>query len=373
MTIDYIVIGGGPVGLLTSLLLKGENKNVLIFEKREEYNRSQYIYLNLKSTHLNLIRDEELKLFLQQIKTSIRICELELTLRNFCNQRGVPIINHKVTSIDEVITMYPSSNIIAADGANSIFRLNGCDKNEQHFLSLHIQVKYRDNQLDNQSDNSVSPLLPSNLYCFLKNIELAGFELVTNNVCTFIFILPKEYFHFSSVVKKWTISSVNNNTTELPTKLFQLIQKYILLREELNLNNGSIGYTIDISFYPLSTQRTTYFAYNYTNYSNDTNKNQTKLFLVGDAALSLPYFRGLSFGFYSAILLTNFISKDEDYKYHKKMVEETSLQLIKSEEFTGLIHIINLFFIVANNNCFQFINFDPSVVQKLNQCIMIDN
>lgn len=230
--------------------------------------------------------------------------------------------------------------------------MDGCDINETHFLSLHIQVKYN-------STEKIHPLKDSNLYCFLKMIELVGFEFVNHSVSTFIFILNKDYFNFSEG-KKWTITSIEENTTELPTKLFHLIQKYILLREELNLNSGSTEYKIDISFYPLSTQRSTSFSFWYQN-----RKQNTKLFLVGDAALSLPYFRGLNFGFYSSILLTSFIASNQDYKYNKKMRIESDKEIIKSEEFTGFIHMLNLYFMVANNNL-HFVSFDESILKKLN-------
>jgi 2-polyprenyl-6-methoxyphenol hydroxylase-like FAD-dependent oxidoreductase len=53
MSIDYIIVGGGPVGLLTALLLNNNQKRVLVFEKREVYNRSQHVFINLKKEYLS--------------------------------------------------------------------------------------------------------------------------------------------------------------------------------------------------------------------------------------------------------------------------------------------------------------------------------
>lgn len=67
--INYVIVGGGPVGLLTGLLLHLNGKNVVIFEKRKVYSRNQYVFININSSIINLLQTKKCKNIKIRIKS----------------------------------------------------------------------------------------------------------------------------------------------------------------------------------------------------------------------------------------------------------------------------------------------------------------
>ncbi len=289
------IIGAGPVGLYTALHLSlSDQVQITVYEKRSEYTRQQTV----------LFRGIRIKL-----------CDLETQFKAAClNRPNIKFVEKEILELKEI----PDSVVIVANGARSKFRGEELRRNKQHFLALNIKIHSKD---------KISTFTTSDLYCFLKLMEQPGFESEGGNM-TFILQVEDE-----SVVGKFT-------TSTCPPQYLKYVQAYC--RSKGSVEESNVG----ITTYSLSTQIAKRMVF----------RREGKLcFLVGDAAVSLPFFRGVSFGLKSAEALVYCLYKNKIDYYQRQVEAWTQDEVRRSEEIEKFLHLFQLYLFVSNHVSWQVI------------------
>ena len=102
---NIIIIGGGPVGLWTAILIKAnlEQKNVIVLEKRTTYVREHLLKLEKSSFDFKHIEKNnkfynDINIFQNSIPKKIKTNKLEENLTNLAKLVGVEIRNGVIIS-----------------------------------------------------------------------------------------------------------------------------------------------------------------------------------------------------------------------------------------------------------------------------------
>jgi 2-polyprenyl-6-methoxyphenol hydroxylase-like FAD-dependent oxidoreductase len=290
------IIGGGPVGLYTALNLSLSTNHyfwITVYEKRSEYTRQQTVLF-------------------QSIK--IKLCELETQLKNEClKQKNIRFIEKEVLDLAEI----EDQLVVIANGTKSKFRGEDLQQDRKHFLALTLKIK------------QTEPILPfstSDLYCFLKLMEQPGFETEGSSI-TLILQLQD-----NNLEGKY-------NEENCPSCLLRYVYAYCRSKR-VDCKN------IEISCYGLSTQIAKKMVF----------RRQNKLcFLVGDAAVSLPFFRGVSFGFKSAKALVYCLVKNKIKNYQSQVEKWVQKETNQSLYIQKMLNLFSLYLFVSNHVSWQVV------------------
>ena len=328
------IIGAGPVGLAFALEYRSyfPSETICIFEKRETYIRNQYVFIRPNQLHFH---NKQI-----QLKSSpTKICDIEHYLKSLCIQHNILFVNLQIHSLHQILSTFPSCKIIDASGAHSPFRQLKVDN--QHFLSLQIQY------IDQDIDKQLQPMSFVKLYKFFKHIGTVGFEHIHNHIATLTVIIDCKYknkkhnFTLNCSVEEFEQTDISDDYC------LKIVANYHRLRQFYGLNSGANKGTITCKIYPLSTQISKQFM----------NQEET-IFTIGDAAVALPFFRGLQFGLMSAIQLAKSFNKHDFKKFKKWMINKSKQQLQRSNEIVEWIEYSSLYLTVSNIVPWQVIQFD---------------
>lgn len=301
---DIVIIGAGPVGLWTAIQLKKRSPNLSItmYEKYEEYQRSHVLRLDYWSLILyakqnndsfekefyEKVTGESFSKIMTQFAKSIyiRTNEFESALKNYAYQLGINIEFNKINSPEEVMQLHPEAiSFIAADGAKSLMRevLLGENSIEEIPLQHIVELKY-------QAYGTAKPLNIFNEHFKTnKTIENMAFEYIgktKNNLTpvTIRFFLDKEVYQ---QIPEATFKNPLTLENELiPPSLKNDIFTYLKIRE----NESGDVYQTDSS----KLSKLVLALYAAKDFALEI--NDKAWFLVGDAAMGVPYFRALNSG-----------------------------------------------------------------------------
>ena len=295
---NVVVVGAGPVGIWSAIQLKNRNPDwhIHMYERHTEYQRSHILRLD----HWSLLlygrksKDEREQQFYQEItgKTLgqitvqatkslyIRTNDLEAALRRYAIDKGINIEQALINSPDEVMQKHPECKIfLAADGAHSKMRsmLLGDDALEEYPLQYIIEVKYQVKGQTQRSNN-----YKNNQQLRHMAFEYVGKEKNGMTPITVRFFLDEATYNALPAASFKSPLSIDS--PDLPQKLKEDIHTYMNIRsEEKNYckNSGKLT-KLTLSLYSA-----TQFA---------IKRDDKAWFLVGDAAMGVPYFRALNCG-----------------------------------------------------------------------------
>lgn len=297
---DVVMVGAGPVGLWTALQIKKRNPHwdIVVYERHEQYQRSHVLRLdhwslllygrNTKDAREHQFYDEITGKQLSQIMTSvadsvyIRTNDLEAALKSYARDKGIRIQTRTIANPEQVMQEHPECTMfIAADGAHSKMRasLLGEKALDEYVLQSIVEVKYKvkgsaikANMLEtNQNTNHM-------VFEYVGR-EKEGFSPVTLR----FFLDEKTYKNLPDASFK---SPLAIDSPLLPQTLKEDIQKYIGLRTHA----GDSGFCHDTGFLT-KLNLSLYCARKFA-----IEVDGKAWFLVGDAALGVPYFRALNSG-----------------------------------------------------------------------------
>lgn len=143
-TPDVVIVGAGPISLLTAIQAALEGVRILLIEKRTTYLRSHALALNPDSfpkDHPNA----EFQALINSVVGKTRTNVLEERLLQFALKIGVQIEYSEVTDCEQLARRFPDVKVIVgADGSRSIVRKQIFNDELQidEMLQHTVEVKY---------------------------------------------------------------------------------------------------------------------------------------------------------------------------------------------------------------------------------------
>lgn len=323
-TTNIVVIGAGPTGLWGSLLIKlsNPNVNIQILERYNEFKRKQTLRLDLNeivipelhAKLLALAKERKLKKSSNHLFIPIKIFQqfLEnevkaLSIPIHKNVEYAPVEQERNTkrfqlNLDQLRGIFPNAKMfIAADGSHSIVRksLFGPDdvmlttQAVQYLAEIKYSVVLNDNtrKLDYISQGYATE-------------KLAGFrcdETVSLNkekntaAITLRFIIDKETFELLGDIN---FKEPLTNLNYMPVKLQNAANVWLRARQ-LMTDEKIIPNTAEVTKFPLLIYRSKQFT---------KRIDDIHIFLLGDGAFGVPYFRALNAGLHCATKLSELIT-----------------------------------------------------------------
>lgn len=291
MNPDVIIVGAGPVGLFTAIELKllNPNLNIQILERNKQYSRHHILRIDEKT----LIDSECYKQYqrVQALKGFVPTSEIENTFLSIAEDLGIGIErDHPIEDANTLFTEYPSAHtIIGADGAHSKIRRQLFDDQKVIDTNLQyiVEVKY-------QAQGSTKHLKSSTYGFALGQVPYLVSENVgkpkngLTPVSLFVFVDEKTY---NSVRQKQNakISDLNYNDPDM-VPLLNTIRPWLSLRRVAR-GEVMVAESEKINGVALNIYQSEVFA---------KEMNDKNVYLVGDAAAAVPYFRALNAGLIAA-------------------------------------------------------------------------
>jgi hypothetical protein len=310
------IVGAGPVGLWTAIQIKLRNpqKEIVVFEQYVEYKRKHVIKLQYASLLLyacltnygfvSLLIKELLgisfgKILNEPLKSQfISTQTIESLFKELAIFLKIDVQYKKICSFDHLKRLCPDMGIaIFADGARSTLRAEvfGGQHLDRKDLQYVVEVKY---QL-NSKKISIAPL--SKRVLEKAKLNFMAFEYIGKpkedvHPVTLRFFVDQETYESMPVNNHG--SPLDLHSTGLPEKLKGDIKTLMIFLE--NANDGSSSGVPAITTLILSV---------YAAKSFSTMHEGTPCYLVGDAAMGVPYFRALNSGLLLGSRLARFITR----------------------------------------------------------------
>ncbi|MEZ0223404.1 MAG: FAD-dependent oxidoreductase [Alphaproteobacteria bacterium] len=322
MCADIVVVGAGPVGLWTAIQIKKRRPNldVQVYERYEEYQRTHVLHLENLSMMLysKARRDEHEKAFYKAVagkdlgKLSsafkaatgavyIRTHDLEAALKDYAQALGVSVAYEKIDSPAQAMALHPECRrFVAADGAHSRMReaLLGTDATEEFPLQYVVEIKYeaegRAGKLNFAGDRYKTNKLLSSMA-----FEYVGKEKQGTTPVTLRFFLDKETY--DALPQASFKDPLTLGDDRIPQQLALDIRTYMNARK-MNAGEKYKDGSAKISKLTLSMYAARKFAVELD--------DGRAWFIVGDAAMGVPYFRALNSGMIVGSQLALILSRD---------------------------------------------------------------
>ncbi|RUR13277.1 NAD(P)/FAD-dependent oxidoreductase [Legionella sp. km772] len=303
---DVIFVGAGPVGLYTAIQAKLYNPalTILMLERDSEYKRTHVLNID-KKAHLGSHPDARLQEVLAQLEGLVPTLEIENRLKALAKSLGIHFNYEKVDHVDLLTQRYPSANtIIGADGAHSIVRreIFRDIKRDEKSMQYIIEVKYHSKK-NTRKLNFLEYFQALTQINHLA-VESVGKENNDATPVTLAFFTDKETYEALRAldVTSWKTMSfveLEQQTNPKISTIASSILSWMKYRhqhtQEVVLENSDKIAPVEFS--------------TYRSESVVMDKNGRRFILIGDAAMSVPFFRavnaGLKGGNYAAQLIAD--------------------------------------------------------------------
>lgn len=342
---DIVVIGGGPVGLWTAIQAKkrAPDLHVRVYERYSEYQRSHILRLENFSMNVYAKKtgDADEQQFLREVlgeklansfkaaagtgTVFIRTNDLEHALKQHARALGIETVLRRIDTPEDAMRENPQcKTFIAADGAHSKMRtaLLGDDAVTDYPMQYVVEVKYqaegRAGTLDFLSDQYKANKLLSNMV-----FEYVGREKEGKTPVTLRFFVDGDTY--GAIPQAGFKDPLAVNDARLPAPLRQDIKTYMNVRADKAGEVYAAG-SAKLSKLTLSVYSAKKFA---------VTREGRGWFIVGDAAMGVPYFRALNAGLIMGSQLAAIVTRS----YASPSVKAAAFNLLrpldKAWEFTG--------------------------------------
>ncbi len=291
MNPDVVIVGAGPVGLFTAIEMKLLNPalKIKILDRNNEYTRHHILKLEEES----LVNSNTYKSYeaVRKLNGFVPTSEIESTFLKIAQELNIKIeTGVKVTDSKELFNQYPTAHtIIGADGAHSAVRKQLFDDKKIVDTNLQyiVEIKYKAKETVSRLSNLVyGPALGQVPHLVSENVgkEKDG----VTPVSLFIFVDEATYKEIRETPNA-KLSDLHPTTNNM-RKLLNTIRPWLSLRRAA-LNENIIEDSEKINGVALSVYQSECFA---------KEINEKRVYLVGDAAAAVPYFRALNAGLIAA-------------------------------------------------------------------------
>lgn len=310
---SFIIIGGGPVGLWTAIQLKKRQPacDVCVYERHESYQRHHV----LRVDHWSMLvynrqhrKDEHEEAFYRSVtdhsvagitwrpagSVALRTSDLEEALEHYAHRLGIHRVQEAITDPHALMARHPECHhFIAADGARSDLRtqLWPAPAIEERPLQHIVELKY---QVEGPVDRSRSRLGREVLHHMAFDHvgrTRAGHTPVTVR----LFLAPAEHAAFPESSFKAPLCVTD---LRLPLAIRQDLLNYLRVRHH-EAGEAVCPQHAVVTKLVLSLYAATAFA---------RKVDGRNWFLVGDAAMGVPYFRSLNSGLIMGSRLAQLLS-----------------------------------------------------------------
>lgn len=299
---NIAIVGAGPVGLWSAIQMKKRNPdaNITLYEKYTDYKRNHVLKIQHSSLFFGASRwnngvDE---VFFNRVfgmtrrkvrrtplrKSFISTKSIESNLRQWVLNMGCEIVYEEIQSLEDLVERHDEETpVIIADGAHSKLRKEILGDRDtvrsdlQHIIELKSRLKYTPELL---KANKVNAAIKSKL-------NSLGFEYIgkptegSTPISLRLFVGEELY----NEVPDATFKSPITDPRLLPAELQDDLSRYAKLH---NINVDDLFSEGKVSKLQLSVYHATQFA---------KTVGKRHCYMVGDAAMGVPYFRSLNCGF----------------------------------------------------------------------------
>eukprot|EP01117_Protostelium_nocturnum_P003703 TRINITY_DN14984_c0_g1_i1.p1 TRINITY_DN14984_c0_g1~~TRINITY_DN14984_c0_g1_i1.p1 ORF type:complete len:444 (+),score=117.26 TRINITY_DN14984_c0_g1_i1:251-1582(+) len=291
---EVVIVGGGPVGLWTAIITKLRRpvSKIMVLERYEEYKRNHTLILNSMSLPTDLWVNaedrrgyEEFIHLLESLNKKVKVIDLENKLKNLAEKIGIFIKIFKVEDTSQIFKDYPTAKIIiGADGSHSLVRETHFQISFRKTIQPVVQVKY-DIVGEGKPLNLLTQKFPTlKLMGFGLDEHIGRMNEGVTTITLMIFVDPStsEKLKEASFKNPYTFS----NSSQMDEALLNSIK--IWMRSKQHFNGEKM--------IPDSEKITTFDLASYASDQVYKKENGVHLYLVGDAAFGVPYFRSLNNG-----------------------------------------------------------------------------
>lgn len=303
---DVVFVGAGPVGLYTAIQIKlaKPKAEIAFFEKYTTYKRNQIIRLESESFE-DVYPDTALRQLIDGFGDVIHINTMESQLLDFAKALGIQIYYENIRSPKDVLAKFPDLSIlVGSDGARSEIRNYFVpeEKLERKDLIYLAEFKYK---VTGRS-KKLSPL--KLFYLMLFDIkhgiqESVHYSHATNEstITLRVRINTREYQALKdrATFAKPILWSDSAAISLIPISLKPTFQMWVDLR------SGDAGDTM----IPDSAKINSINLTEYYSPKLHFNFEGKDVFLVGDAAFGVPFFRSINNGLKSGNVLASVIGE----------------------------------------------------------------
>lgn len=303
---DVVIVGAGPVGLWAAIQAKKRNPDlkIRIYERHQEYQRSHVLKLEAFSLLLyaKLTHDAAERAFFEEVtgraydtilsptakkSVYVRTNDLEVALKTYAAKLGISIAYETIETPEQAMDKHPNCrHFVAADGARSKMRQAimgdddvALDKNDlQYVVEMKYHAEGRAPRLGTGGNYKTNKMLTSMAF------EYMGREKNGITPGTIRFFVDKETY--DAMPKAEFKDPVHLGDPRIPASLAKDIETYMSVRAK-EAGEKYIEGSAKISKLTLSHYVAKDFAAQYKG---------RNWYLVGDAALGVPYFRSLNAG-----------------------------------------------------------------------------
>ena len=300
---NIVIIGAGPVGLWTALQIKKRMRavHIVMYERHTMYQRSHVLRLD----HWSLLlysrknRNPSEQAFYKEVTGKrvggvqlgfakslyIRTNDLETALREYALREGITIEYRKIRAISEVEALHPECTIfIASDGAHSPLRqeLLGVDDVNRFDLQHVVEMKFEEEGERRKFDMRQTWAYNRQLR-FTASDHVGRKKGMTTPVTLRLLLDKQTYSKLPDMSFK---APCGVDAPSLPATVRSDIETYLRFRAHA-LGTRYVKGSGKLSKLVLSMYVARRFG---------IRKADKAWFLVGDAAMGVPYFRALNCG-----------------------------------------------------------------------------
>lgn len=310
-----VFIGGGPVGLYSAIQVKlyCPEIKIRVYEKYEEYQRKHVLIID-ENSYSEAHPNPEFRALVANLVGKVPTSTIEGELLAFAKKLGIEVVYKKVESCEEVASENPQAVImVGSDGSHSLVRkqMFGDTKLIEDDLQYIAELKYR----VKGSSSALSPwseYLPALTLAKHFVSEFVSKEIDGESAISIRFFIDQATFEEIqdrgiTFKNPLNLTEAEKITTPNISALIRDMKKWLIARKDLR-DEVMCEHSEKITAINLPVYRSEFFA----------KETQGKTwFLVGDAAMGVPYFRALNAGF----LCANQLAIALDKHFHPQPLE----------------------------------------------------
>ena len=351
-----LVVGGGPVALWTAIQLRLllPTQDVLVVEKRAGYSRHHVIKLDPAALHTPLAdRSAVLRKMLASVPPTIAIADLERQLAALASLLGIRVAyerEYPSVDVQDVVA------IVGADGAHSTVRRLHFNNALQTYDGTMYAVELR------YDAQHAAPLSGVQQYALIKAAGRLVSEHVSHGtrISVRFVVSGAEYVAFSgaTAAAPWTFAQA----ADMPPAVLRAMQLWIGARAHYT---GEVRFATSecISSVSLAPYRSVCF-------SRAGTPKRAPVFLVGDAAFGVPFFRALNNGLRCGTALAHVLARllgegidtTTAYESYVSLLADTEIESVRARR--GMMDIAAAWCNVSARVPWEMLAIPPSLIES---------